>query len=129
MIQHERYLPKEDWLKLRPGDRIKVELSSGTVIEGDIKDRVDTYGFSVGGYFVQINLIKAIKMVKANNPLDEELERLGEVGYKAWQPHASMAAPWDTLRENTRASWRRVAYEVREAMLAKKEVRDERRLS
>ena len=126
MIQHEHYVPKEDWSKLRPGDRIRVELSSGTIIEGDIKDRVDTYGFSVGGYFVQINLIKAIKMIRARNPLDEELERLGKAGYEAYRPNGTIAAPWEMLAQDSRESWRRVAYAVRNLTLAEQKLaRDE----
>lgn len=83
MIQHERYLRREEWYKIKNGDRVRIERTDGTTIEGVVKCIDKLTGFDIGPYYMAFAYIKSLKMIKAHDPNEEIRNRLAKALYGA----------------------------------------------
>lgn len=93
MIQHERYLRKEEWYKIEDGDLVRIERTDGTIIEGVVRYIDKLTGFIIGPYYMSFAHIKSLKMIKAHDPNEEIRNRLAKALYVA-RP-GGVVTTWD----------------------------------
>ena len=107
LIQHEHYLPREDWANIKRGDRIQVTRTDNTVVQGPVKTVPTVYGVEVGPYYVNFLHIVSIKMIKAYD-LEENLERLARAMYYGEVPGWTRIN-WDYQTEGLKERYYRMA--------------------
>lgn len=83
MIQPEHYLPREKWSTINNGDRVQIERTDGTILEGVVKCYTSPTGFDIGPYYMAFAYIKSLKMIKAHDPNEENRIRLAKALYRA----------------------------------------------